>query len=296
MDATRERARMRRCGSRTLFRVAAGLTWLLLPYQSYGADAQISVARVKTLPSAPADDVWRAVAATRVALIPQDMVEPRQLTPTTPEVFVRALSDGGRIAVLLEWPDATRDDMTKPAQFTDACALQVPGEVAADVPAPQMGEPGRRVEITYWRAAWQALVDGRPDPIRALYPGATVDHYPFDAAPLADNPTAQQEMAKRYAPALAAGNDMAVPRQRPVEDLIAEGPGTLSPAAKQESAGSGTRTASGWAVVLVRPLPAPLAAGKRSQVAFAVWDGAHQEVGARKMRSAWVPIAVEAQP
>ena len=31
-----------------------------------------------------------------------------------------------------------------------------------------------------------------------------------------------------------------------------------------------------------------------SQVAFAVWQGAHGEVGARKMRSAWIPLALEA--
>ena len=223
------------------------------------------------------------------------MVEPRLLAPTTPEVLVRSATDGSRVAFLLEWPDATADDVAKPAQFTDACAVQLPGSVTADVPAPQMGEPGRQVEITYWRAAWQASVDGRPDSISALYPGASVDHYPFEAPPLGNDPAAQQEMAKRYAPARAAGNAMAGPRQRPVEDLIAEGPGTLSPAPTQESTGSGQRTATGWAVMLVRRLPAELAAGKRSQVAFAVWDGARGEVGARKMRSPWVPIASEGE-
>jgi DMSO reductase family type II enzyme heme b subunit len=275
--------------------VAAVLVFLL-PLPSFAADAQLSVARVATIPSAPTDESWTAVAATRIPLIPQDMVEPRQLTPTTPEVFARALTDGARIAFLLEWPDPTIDDMTKPAQFTDACAVQLPAGDGADVPAPQMGEPGRPVEVTYWRASWQATVDGRPDTIQALHPGASVDHYPFEAAPLQQNPVAQQEMAKRYAPARAAGNEMAGPRKRAVEDLIAEGPGTLSPAAKQESTGAGKRTASGWMVMLVRPLPKALAAGKRSQVAMAVWDGARAEVGARKMRSVWVPIAAEGQP
>jgi hypothetical protein len=223
------------------------------------------------------------------------MVEPRQLTPTTPEVFVRALTDGQRVAFLLEWADATTDDATKPAHFADACAVQLPADVAPDVPAPQMGEPGRRVEITYWRAAWQATVDGRPDTIQALYPGASIDHYPFEAPPLRDEPVAQQEMAKRYAPARAVGNDMSGARQRAVQDLIAEGPGTLAPAAEQVSMGSGARTETGWTVMLARPLPKQLEAGKRAQVAFAVWDGAQGEVGARKMRSAWVPIAVGAE-
>jgi DMSO reductase family type II enzyme heme b subunit len=269
------------------------VTLLLFPAV---AAAQLAVTRIATLPSAPSDAAWNEIAPTLVPLIPQDMVEPRQLTTTTPEVSVRAYSDGQRIAFLLEWADTTDDDMTKPAQFSDACAVQLPAVVAADVPAPQMGEPGRQVEVTYWRAVWQAVVDGRPDTIRALYPDASVDHYPFQAPSLKEGSVEQQAMEKRYAPARAAGNDLAGPRTRPVEDLIAEGPGTLSPAAKQDSSGRGERTATGWAVTLVRPLPAALVPGKRSQVAFAVWDGARGEVGARKMRSVWVPIAVEGKP
>jgi hypothetical protein len=267
---------------------------LLLPLPSFAVDAQLSVARAPEIPSAPTDTFWSGITATRVPLIPQDMVEPRQLTPTTPEVRVRAVSDGKQLAFLLEWTDTTDDDMTKPAQFSDACAVQLPSIATADVPAPQMGEPGKRVDVVYWRAAWQASVDGRGDSIQALYPGATVDHYPFEAAPLKDDPAAQQAMEKRYAPARAVGNEAAGPRDRPVEDLVAEGPGTLSPAAKQESMGKGSRTADGWAVMLVRPLPEHLSPGRRSQVAFAVWDGAHKEVGARKMRSVWVPIVMEA--
>jgi hypothetical protein len=274
----------------------AVLLLVLLPLPVAAADAQLSVARVAAVPTAPDDAAWSAVATARVPLIPQDMVEPRQLTATTPEVFVRAVTDGRAVAFLLEWPDATADDMSKPAHFTDACAVQLPAGGAADVPAPQMGEPGRRVEISYWRAAWQATVNGRPDSIAALYPGASVDHYPFEAAPLEKNPAAQQAMATRYAPARAAGNAIAGPRKSAVEDLVAEGPGSLSPAEKQQSSGSGARTSTGWTVLLARPLPAVLEQGKRSQVAFAVWDGARGEVGARKMRSAWVPIAVEGKP
>lgn len=277
-------------------RLAVASVTLVVPCLTSAADTQISVSRIATLPAAPQDAAWNDIAPTRVALIPQDMVEPRQLESTTPEVRVRAYTDGSRMAFLLEWPDSTDDDMTKPAQFSDACAVQLPAVVAADVPAPQMGEPGRQVEVTYWRAVWQAAVDGRPDTIRALYPDASVDHYPFEAPALEKGSPAQREMERRYAPARAVGNDMAGPRQRPVEDLIAEGPGTLSPAAKQDSSGKGVRTARGWTVMLVRSLPAGFVPGKRSQVAFAVWDGARDEVGARKMRSVWVTIALKETP
>jgi len=144
----------------------------------------------------------------------------------------------------------------------------------------------------FWRADWQASVDGRGDTIRDLYPNATVDHYPFQAKPFEAGSAAQREMAKRYAPAEATGNRRAGPRKTPVEDLVAEGPGTLSPAAVQASSGRGERTKDGWAVVIKRKMPDGLAPKTRTQIAFAVWEGSHQEVGARKMRTGWIPFAV----
>jgi DMSO reductase family type II enzyme heme b subunit len=156
-----------------------------------------------------------------------------------------------------------------------------------------MGEAGRPVEIAYWKAAWQAVVDGRPNTVAAIHPGATVDHYPFEAASLPKGSPEQVAMEARYAPARALGNAMAGPRAKPVEDLVGEGPSTLRPAAKTVSDGRGVRGAHGWAVVITRPLPEGLAPGGRSQVAFAVWEGERDEVGARKMRTAWVPLSLE---
>lgn len=245
-----------------------------------------------TLATDPAAGEWRDVAAYRAALQLQDMVEPRLLVASTPEVHVKAMTDGMRVAFRLEWPDATVNDLPGTGRFSDACAVQLPATTQADVPAPQMGEPGRAVEITYWRASWQATVDGRPDAINAIYPGATVDHYPFDAPALPKGSPEQQAMAQRYAPARALGNDMAG-RSKPVQDLLADGPGTLHPAAEWSSDGRGRRGGSGWTVVLTRPLPKGLAPGARTQVAFAVWDGEHEESGARKMRTGWVPLLVE---
>jgi hypothetical protein len=222
------------------------------------------------------------------------MVEPSLLEASTEKVEVRAMTDGARIAFRLEWVDATKDDLPGIARYSDGCAVQIPVSTGPDVPAPQMGETQRPVEITYWRAFWQSMVDGREDSIKALYPNATVDHYPFEAASLQPGSEAQREMAQRYAPARALGNDMAGPRQRPVQDLVAEGPGTIRPAPETRSEGRGIRTDQGWTVVLSRPLPTGVAPGRRTQVAFAVWQGAQQEAGARKMRSVWVPLLVEA--
>lgn len=257
------------------------------------AGAEVVAARRAAVPGAPDDAAWRDVPVFTAALILQDMVEPRLLEPGTDKVNVRAITDGTQIAFRLDWADKTKDDLPGIERYSDGCAVQLPVSTQPDVPAPQMGETGRPVEITYWRAFWQGAVDGREDSIKALYPGATVDHYPFEAASLERGSEAEQAMAKRYAPARALGNTMAGPRGRPVEDLIAEGPGTIRPAERMQSNGRGVWTDQGWTVVLSRPLPKGLQPGSRTQVAFAVWQGAHLESGARKMRSVWITLLVE---
>jgi len=254
---------------------------------------EVTAARRTSLAEDPAAAEWAPLPEFRAALLLQDMVEPRLLKASTPDVRVRAMTDGRQVAFRLEWPDATKNDLPGTGRFSDACAVQVPAANEPDVPAPQMGEPGRPVEISYWRAFWQATVDGRPDTIKALFPGAAIDHYPFDAPALAAGSPEQQAMAKRYAPARALDNAMAGPRASPVQDLVAEGPSTLRPAPTQRSRGTGVRTAMGWAIVLVRPLPEGVSGRTRGQVAFAVWDGEGQEAGARKMRTGWIPFAVE---
>jgi hypothetical protein len=248
------------------------------------------------IPLDPEDAAWKTVPAYPAKLLLQDLVEPRQVAATTPEVRVRAMTDGAHLAFHLQWTDPSDDNLPQPSRFADGCAVQVPAKIEPTVPAPQMGEPGRPVQLTYWTAAWQATVDGRGDTIRDIYPNASVDHYPFEAASLEKGSAVQQEMATRYAPARALGNPMAGPRDTPVQDLIAEGPGTLAPAPSGGSQGRGVRTADGWAVVLVRELPEGLSPVNGSQVAFAVWEGGHEEVGARKMRTGWVPLTVRSSP
>jgi len=244
------------------------------------------------VPEGPDDPAWSDAPVHLAKLILQDMVEPRLLELSTGEVRVQAATDRQRIAFRLQWADSTDDNLPGAAQFSDACAVQLPAGGGADVPAPQMGEDGRAVEIAYWRASWQAVVDGRGDTIQALYPNATVDHYPFEAAALEPGSDAQREMHARYAPARSLGNRMAGPRDRSVQDLEAEGPGTLRPADAATSVGRGERTSDGWKVVIVRSLPEVLQEGKRSIVAFAIWEGSREEVGARKMRTGWIPLSI----
>jgi hypothetical protein len=247
-----------------------------------------------TIPDNPSDPVWNQAPEYVAKLLLQDLVEPRLMEPSTPNVRVRAMTDREKLAIRLEWDDDSENKMAGPAVFPDACAIQFPSRSEPTVPAPQMGELGRAVEVTYWNAAWQATVDGgdAPKDLRLT----AVDHYPFEAKTLAKDPVAQSEMKARYAPAQALGNMMAGPRNSPVEDLIAEGPGTLRRAAELKSSGHGERTPSGWSVVISRPLPTGLSANAPTQVAFAVWRGDQQEVGAKKMRTGWITLAVKEQP
>ncbi|HQR35974.1 MAG TPA: ethylbenzene dehydrogenase-related protein [Blastocatellia bacterium] len=254
---------------------------------------EVVAVQAKTVPAAPTDAAWNNAPEHPAKLLLQDLVEPRVMKASTAEVRVRAITNGTEVAFRLEWDDPTKNDVPGPARFMDACAVQVPAKLEANVPDPQMGGQGKTVEITYWRADWQASVDGRPDSLKEIYPNASINGYPFEANSLEKGSAAQQEMATRYAPARAVGNRRVGAREASVEDLIADGPGTLSPAPPAGSKGKGAKSDKGWSVVITRKLPNGLAPGVRTQVAFAVWEGAHNETGARKMRTGWVPLLMK---
>ena len=253
---------------------------------------EVIAVRLATLPDDPGAEAWRTAPEHVAKLLLQDLVEPRLVKPSTADVRVRAITNGSQIAFRIEWVDAEANDVPGTGRFIDGCAVQLPQKADVATPDPQMGQAGRGVHITFWRADWQASVNGREDSIAALYPNAAIDHYPFEAPSLGKGSDEQLQMARRYAPAEAVGNRRAGPRTTPVEDLIAEGPGTIAPAPATTSRGRGVRTPNGWAVVIVRAMPHGLSPTSRTQVAFAVWEGSAQEAGARKMRSAWVGLAM----
>ncbi len=253
----------------------------------------VQVTSVPKISVDPNDSAWSNVPTHVSKLILQDLVEPRLMAASTQEVQVKAITDGTEIAFRIEWVDETRSDTPGPHHFIDSCAVQLPVRIEASVPAPQMGEAGKTVQISFWRSDWQAIIEGRADEITSIYPNAKPDHYPFNAKSLENNPEAQKEAALRYAPARALGNNRQGPREQPVEDLIAEGPGTLTPNPQPFSKGKGIKTDTGWAVVISRPLPVGFSKETPSQTAFAVWEGSHDETGARKMRTGWVNLVMK---
>lgn len=255
------------------------------------AVAEVRAPAVAVLPESPDDRAWDRAPTHHAELRMQDMVEPRKLKPGVAQLHVQALTNGSRIALRLAWTDPTVDDVRRPGAFSDACAVQLPAVPSVDLPAPQMGERGRAVEISFWSAADQAIVDGRRQDIPTLYPNARIDHYPFEAPSL--DPEAREKMARLYSPAGSLGNASSAPPPATVRDLMAQGPGTLVPAPTASSAGRGRRTGDGWRVVISRSLPK--GAGPRTHVAFAVWNGADEDAASRKMWTPWIALVPEAR-
>ncbi|MCC7123440.1 MAG: hypothetical protein IT178_01220 [Acidobacteria bacterium] len=262
--------------------------------RSVESTPDVVAAPAAAVPELPGDAAWNDAPEHVERLLLQDLVEPRLMEASTTEVRVRAIASANEVAFRLEWNDASLDDLPGNGRFVDGCAVQVPAAADPNAPDPQMGQVGKSVQIAYWRADWQATVDGRGTAITDLYPNATVDHYPFEAPSLEAGSDAQKQMASRYAPADVAGNRRGGPRTSAVEDLVAEGPGSLSGAAAAKAArGKGVRTPTGWSVVIVRPTPEGLSPSGRTQVAVAVWEGSVKEAGGRKMRSGWIGLRLQ---
>ncbi|MBI4602049.1 MAG: hypothetical protein HY721_08815 [Planctomycetes bacterium] len=261
--------------------------------------SEVLARRVKgALPAAdPASGEWAAAPEHVSKLLLQDQTEPKLAQATVESVRVRALHDGQKIAFCMEWLDASADRLSGPSRFSDAAAVQVPLAAGGDVPDAAMGQRKKAVRIHLWKAEWQEELEKGVDPVKALYPNVTVDHYPYDQA----DAKARPAMEALYAPAKALGNPVAARRSdAPTQDLAAEGFGTLTPLHEQVSTGRGVHDGKRWAVTIARPLDPregeALRAGARTYAAFAVWDGAAGNVGARKMRTTWIPLLLEGAP
>jgi len=269
--------------------LAALLAWA----GSAEAQAPLTVTRVRGAgpiadPSAP---IWKQVRPVKVVMLPQTVTLPNHPEPAIKELAVRAVHNGGWLAFLIEWKDSTRSDRVVLDNFGDQVAVELPVDIKADPPSPMMGNPGGRVNIMQWRAAFQHDIDQGPPTVRALYPNAWADVYPDEVLGAAD--------ARPYSGALGIENPISRGRVSPVLDQMAEGWGTMTVKPDQHALGRGVWKAGVWRVVITRPMVsddvnAPrLLPGNRTLAAFAVWDGGNREVGARKAWASWVPLVIQ---
>jgi hypothetical protein len=279
-----------------LFLILLALSLALGPSIADAQQKSLTVRFAKdTIPVDPEWSGWKAAPAVAVTLGPQAIAQPWNLTPSITKVTVKAVHNGGWIAFLLTWKDATKSSVMYTDSFRDAVALMVPVGKSAAI---TMGAPKERVLILHWKADWQEDIDKTFQDVAQLYPNAWLDWYPFVAGePPYDITAWTNPEARRYLTGWVLGNPRSQPDKRTaVEERIAEGFSTLTTNERQSALGRGVYANGEWSVVIARPLATgdpndPVwGPGKSVPVAFAAWDGGKGEIGARKSFSDWITI------
>ena len=232
---------------------------------------------------------WLKAPATSVTLLPQNIVAPMQPQPAVQTVDVKAAHNGQWFGLLLAWADPTQSDRIVVDQFGDQIAIELPMRYdPSALPSPMMGNPGGRVSVMQWRAAFQHDLQAGDPTVHDLYPYALIDTYPDQVLRATD--------ARPYMGALGLDNPISHARRSAVLDQMAEGWGSMTVKPVQDADGRGIWENGTWLVVISHPLwtgvdnDPDLRAGGTSAVAFAVWDGGNREVGSRKAWAPWTTL------
>lgn len=263
-------------------------------------EGYLVVERVGTLASVPdpLDAAWDAAAPRTVAVRPQAVTMPVLEDTSVTSVELQALTDGERIAWRIRWADPEPDENVDAGRFCDAAALQFPLVPDASF---MMGGPGMRVQILHWKALWQKDHDVHFQDVQDVHPNYWTDLYWFatGAFPYPIHESFRDPRSHAWLVAYRSGNPMAdFLRAQPVEELLAEGFGTLTHQPESAAAARGVWRDGRWQVTFVRPLAtqdpsdAQLYRGGRGQLAVAVWQGSAGNVGGRKHYSEWLPFVV----
>ncbi|OHB70163.1 MAG: hypothetical protein A2W23_01310 [Planctomycetes bacterium RBG_16_43_13] len=258
---------------------------------------------VLTLSTNPQDSIWNNVKGVTFPLM-----HLWQKKEATDFVKVKTIHNGDTIAFLLEWEDLkVNANMLRPQDYPDAAAIMF----ALTTPSGHftMGTKEGPTNIWQWRFDRQMDLAKYVD-IETIYPGMVADdyqletthypkkvekagHLPITSAPL-HNPT--------YLSGWGAGNPMSNPvRTTPVEDLNAEGFGTLTaqPQQGQNVQGRGIWNSGGWKVVFIRKMKSEdandrtFSSGSEIPLAFAIWDGENGDRDGQKAVTYWQKLAVE---
>lgn len=239
------------------------------------------------IPTTSFSSVWDKAEKIVIPLSSQIIANPRAFAlpkgkSSVRWVSVKSINNGKEIAFLLEWEDATENSVIdNTAAYRDAAALEFPVKKAGEKETPYfgMGHGDKMVNIWQWKADLEGGKE-RAVPIGASYPGEglkySVDWY---EGRLYDLP-------KKV-------------RKGPVEDLNAEGFGTLTLQDSQDVMGKGLWSGGKWRVVFYRSITTKDkedAVFKRvttMPIAFAIWDGGNLEKDGQKSISTWHELKVE---
>ena len=253
---------------------------------------------------------WNELIPKQVPLLPQNVTTPSKFQTSVAAIDVRVVHNGTWIGVAVSWLDDAPDQITATGVFSDAVAVGFPkGDPFTT--SSFMGHPGL-VEINYWKALWQHDIDHGYQEVTDLHPYTVADEYVgYRSEHLPDsNPASSVPIAEVMAspeglqalPAIAIGNPVSqLHRETPVEQLVAEGYGTLTTQKQQDSRADGVYADGRWTVVITRPLntgdsaDSPLMVDSLTTINFAVWQGGAGDVSGRKNYAMFTPMLIAAQ-
>ena len=225
----------------------------------------------------PESPIWKDVPSHDVQLIALNA----RKNPINRVRFQSIINDK-EIAIRVVWDDPTANRTSSRHQdFKDAIALEFAlGDVLLHThghnePFFGMGNRSKPVNIWQWRADWQSEIETKQE-LEYATKGMDMDVMIFGGEV---NPV---ESLNPF-------------RNVPIEELNAEGFGTLTPQpkTKQNIVGQGIWKEGQWHVVFRRSLKSlnkwdvKLISKQPILIAFAVWDGAYQDRNGRKMVSMW---------
>jgi complex iron-sulfur molybdoenzyme family reductase subunit gamma len=227
------------------------------------------------------DEAWNAAERFDIPLVSQNSVLPRAPEFKRGKLTVRGLYNNHELGILLSWSDSTRDAQEAGSEFfRDSVAVGFPMTYGMAIPLPYigMGNQGRPVNIWHWKASWQADVD-----------------HGFQGSDTQHPETIRDQENISHLTGQEAGSPLAIQkRTTPVENLLAEGFGTLTSTPINNLAGRGVWQDGTWSVVIKRKLAADskvatdIAIKKGLlPVTFAVWDGAARERNGIKGLTRW---------
>ena len=263
------------CGRSALSPEAEALLSQLKP----GGDLIVAQKIKGELPLDPLAEVWQEAEEFVITLVPQRAVVPRAPLANKTKLSVRALHNKKDLGLLLTWKDLSQDVQETGAElFRDAAAVGIPMHYGATISLPYIGMGSKEspVNIWHWKASWQNDLDQGFQGVAAANAGMVPNVVPTQYLPgrLAGSPLAQEK------------------RESPVENLLAEGFGTLTSAPVTGLAGKGVWQNGRWQLVIKRPRSATGSAadlGRRGLIplTFAIWDGRATERNGIKGITRW---------
>lgn len=249
----------------------------MLQKAEYEVDIHVKKTNLPIEPN-PEGAMWKDALVNEVHLMPLSA----RSNPIN-RIRVKSFINDQEIGICVEWDDETPDrSSTRHQDFKDAVAVEFAlGDVTLHAhghnePFFGMGNRGKVVNIWQWRADWQQEIE-----VKKKLETVTQD---MDTDTMI------------YGGEVNSVDALNPFREVPVEELNAEGFGTLTPQplTKQNVNGNGVWKNGKWKVVFRRSLKSLNKwdvdfDAKKGPIlmAFAIWDGAHSDRNGRKTVSMW---------